>query len=176
MAQFRASSLGGPCQWQTHLNLEICLNVWYNFENLRGYMLWQAWLSGGVGGLLIEVVFTGLYSLLSGNLKLTCQTSLWMILVYGTARCLFDYIGMTLHYNRFIMGCIYTPLIYLQEFAWGFLFLKVLKKRLWDYGGSKITPMGLINFFYFPAWFVLALFFDKINYFLHSLEKLVFSS
>jgi hypothetical protein len=139
-------------------------------------MLWQTWLSGGVGGLLIEVVFTGLYSLLNGNIKLTCQTSLWMVLVYGTARCLFDYLCVTLHYNRFTMACIYTPLIYFQEFIWGLLFLKVLKKRLWDYGLSHWSPMGLINFRYLPAWFLLALFFDKINYFLHTLERLVFAN
>lgn len=137
-------------------------------------MIWQQWISGGLGGLLIEVIFTGLYSLFSGNVKLTCQTSLWMIFVYGTARCLFDYLGVTLHYNRFTMACIYTPLIYLQEFTWGYLFLKILKKRLWDYGLSHWSPMGLINLKYLPAWFTLALFFDKISFILKGLEALVF--
>jgi Putative ABC-transporter type IV len=137
-------------------------------------VIWQQWISGGIGGLLIEVIFTGLYSSLSGNIKLTCQTSLWMILVYGTARCLFDYLDLTLHYNRFIMACMYTPLIYLQEFAWGYLFLKILKKRLWDYGLSHWTPLGLINLKYLPAWFTLALFFDKISSVLKGLEVLVF--
>ena len=122
------------------------------------------WALLGIVGLLIEVVFTGISSVLRKDWAGTSRTFLFMHPVYATA-------GMAVYviYNNVIISnnpiidavvlaiAFYVPLFYGFEALSGLASLKLFGRILWDYGHSRWSPMGLINFKYAPAWLILAL-------------------
>ena len=113
----------------------------------------------GLAGWCMEVLWTGLGSIVSRDPKLTCRTSVWMFPIYGFAAFLAP-IGTRLkNHCVFIRGCIYTLLIYATEFTSGSI-LKKYHRCPWDYTGQPANIRGLINLRYAPLWFGAGLFFE----------------
>lgn len=122
-------------------------------------MIFQQFVAYGFFGLVIENIFTGLWSLLHGDKRTTTTSYLWMIFIYGLGGLQMQ----TLHglgWNPFLLALIYVPVIYVNEFCWGLFLDKLLGKCPWDYGRGRHTIMGYIRIDYAPLWFLLALGFE----------------
>ncbi|MDY4833650.1 putative ABC transporter permease [Frisingicoccus sp.] len=115
----------------------------------------------GLAGWCMEVLWTGLGSIVSRDPKLTCRTSVWMFPIYGLAAFL-EPIGRRLKdRNLLCRGGLYTLLIFVTEYTSGTI-LKKFHRCPWDYSGQPANIRGLINLCYTPLWFCAGLFFEKI--------------
>jgi len=146
-------------------------------------MWFQKWLLYGCIGLLIEVWFTSISSLLRRHWKLTGVTYLWMILPYGGVAILSELVWDTLDpallgmgWGRYlVIALILVPLWYGAEAlsAWT---IKTSTHWLqkwfggtgggvipWEYDKSKWSPAGMINLKYFPFWLLLACVFGPLS-------------
>ena len=130
-------------------------------------------LAFGLCGMLIECLFTGVWSAIHGDRKLTCQTYLWMFPVYGSAGLLLTWIHGHIFWPLILMGLLYTVLMYLFEFSWGFFFRHVLGVCPWDYGRGKWTVLGLVQLKYVGFWFGLAMAFNPVCDYMHKVLYLV---
>jgi hypothetical protein len=129
----------------------------------------------GAIGLLIEVIFTGLWSVASRNWKASGHTYLWMWPVYGLTALVLEAVSEALPWPFYLKALVYLPVIYGAEALSGATIKLVTTQLqrwlgghgggviLWDYGSSRWTPFGLINFKYAPAWFFVGLVFDPIS-------------
>lgn len=110
-------------------------------------------------GLLIECVFTGLHSLIiEKNPRAVCTTYLPMGILWGFGGLFFEFIHSLLSGFWFVI--LMVPCLFLFEFSFGFVFMKIFNRKLWDYGGAKYGVMGLIRLDYLPFWLLLAISFD----------------
>lgn len=114
----------------------------------------------GTLGLIIEVWFTGIHSIVSGDFEASAHTYLWMIAVYGSTALLLEQVSNRIKSNIFIKAIVYVPLIYISEFLWGLLLRHTLGKCPWDYGGSGINVLNLIRLDYGVFWYMAALGFE----------------
>jgi uncharacterized membrane protein len=125
----------------------------------------------GLLGWIIEIFWTGMGSLLKGNLMLSSFTYLWMFPIYGSAVFLepvHDNIKVLPWYVR---GGIWVVIILSIEYITGWILMSLLGSCPWDY--SNVTPyhiQGLIRLDYIPAWFSAGLIFEIIH---HRLDKLM---
>jgi len=121
----------------------------------------------GLLGILMEVFWTGINSLISGNFNLVGKSSIWMFFIYGSAVFLEPIHDKLRRKNIIVRGLVWVILIYTIEFISGFLLDKLIGSCPWDYKSStKYTIKGYIRFDYIPAWFAVGLIFEKIHDFL----------
>lgn len=116
----------------------------------------------GLLGLLMEVVWTGLHSLLKKDLKLTSNTSIWMFFIYGSASFLAPVCGLISSFPVIIRGGVYAICIFTAEYISGFL-MKKINVCPWDYSGHKYSVKGVIRLDYAPVWFFAGLFFEMVH-------------
>ncbi|HHX96338.1 MAG TPA: hypothetical protein GX687_02585 [Clostridia bacterium] len=124
----------------------------------------------GFLGWTMEIIWTGLGSLLQGNLMLSSFTYLWMFPIYGLAVFLEPVHDRIVDMPWFIRGTIWAIIILTIEYLTGWLLTSFLGRCPWDY--SQVTPyhlQGLIRWDYFPAWFFAGLIFERIH---QALDKL----
>lgn len=126
----------------------------------------------GCVGLLLEVFFTGIHSILfMKDRNAVCRTSLWVIPIYGLG-------GMILGLLRSIFqnSLIFVPLavifIFGAEFCSGWL-LRQIKVKAWDYSHAKFGIMGLIRLDYLPFWTMVAIGFDVLVDYLSKILEFV---
>lgn len=116
----------------------------------------------GAIGLLIEVIFTGLHSLIiERNKKATGVTYLWMLPIYGVSGELLATLRSLIH-NGWVFVPVAILLIYVLEFSTGWALRKILGRCPWDYGPARFGIMGLVRLDYLPFWCVVAIGFDQI--------------
>lgn len=126
----------------------------------------------GLAGWCIEIFWTGLGSLISGDVNLRGWTYLWMFPIYGLA------IFMEPVHNRirnlpfFIRGTIYTLIIFFIEYSTGLLLKTFLGVCPWDYSGTPFSVGGFIRLDYAPAWFIAGLLFERVHDALISIQYL----
>ncbi|WP_339060014.1 putative ABC transporter permease [Tepidibacillus marianensis] len=110
----------------------------------------------GLLGLLMEVIWTGFWSLFSGNFALTGHTYIWMFFIYGLAVFLEPIHERIRRWNFVFRGFTWAILIFSIEFITGYILQLFLSECPWDYRQSTtLTFMGLIRYDYFPAWFAV---------------------
>lgn len=125
-------------------------------------------------GLLIEVFFTGLASLLGGNISAMSKTSPWMMLDYGILGIAVWPVSQALIARGVPLAgraAVYTLGIFFIEYVSGIAF-NAIGIRIWDYshhtlniGGTEI-PMhlsGQITAYYTPFWFALGMVVEKLH-------------
>lgn len=141
-----------------------------NFRALRDMLIF------GAMGIIIEVVFTGLKSLMIGDWNATGQTYLWMFGVYAVAGTALAAVrnSVKISANQYanavlLTFLVYVPMIYGFEFLSGWILLKVIGSVPWQYE-SGVTVMGLIRLDYAPFWFLLALLFEPIAEYMKKLN------
>lgn len=121
----------------------------------------------GLLGILMEVFWTGIHSLISGNFNLIGQTSIWMFFIYGSAVFLEPIHNKLRRKSIIIRGIVWVILIYTIEFTTGFLLDQLIGSCPWDYSNStNYTIKGYIRFDFIPVWFVVGLIFEKVHDFL----------
>ena len=132
----------------------------------------------GCLGLLIEVFFTGLWSLFQRHWKMTGSTYLPMFFVYGFTALVLEAVSGSLFWPFWCKAPVYVCIIYGAEALSGLSIMWItgrLEKYLgghgggvvpWTYAKSKWTLFGLVEPRYLPVWLALALAFDPISHFL----------
>lgn len=129
----------------------------------------------GMIGLLIECLFTGFYSvLIHRNIHGRCTTFLTMVPIYAFAGLVLEalrtgFVGC----SQFFLIPLYVVVIYATELLFGLLYRVVTKVAPWDYGRSRWTVVGLINFKYLPFWFGLACAFNPLAAGLHHILHVI---
>jgi hypothetical protein len=123
---------------------------------------------GGLG-LLVEVFFTGVHSLIiKRDLRAPAKTYLWMFPIYGLGGALLEHVtALSSDYHLLIRSGLLTLFIFAMEFFWGGVLHFLLGRCPWKYTDPhndhlihKFSIMGLIRLDYAPYWFLLALLFD----------------
>lgn len=116
----------------------------------------------GVIGWSMEIVWTGLYSLIAGDLALEAYTSLWMFFIYGSAIFLEPLHDIIRDWNVILRGIIWVVIIWGIEFSTGKILLGILHVYPWQYYG-KFAIEGIVRLDYAPAWFVVGLLFERMH-------------
>jgi len=116
----------------------------------------------GVIGWSMEIVWTGLFSFISGDLALEAYTSLWMFFIYGSAVFLEPLHDIIRNWNVILRGIIWVVIIWGIEYSTGKILLGVLHVYPWQYFG-KFAIEGVVRLDYAPAWFVAGLLFERMH-------------
>lgn len=124
----------------------------------------------GCVGFLIEVVWTGLGSALSGDKNLRCNTYLWMFPIYGIGGVAMEPVHELIRVFLWIYrGFIWAAVIFLIEYATGYILKLTLGACPWNYDreGEILTSVkGLIRLDFLPLWFGVGLLFERIHDFI----------
>lgn len=121
----------------------------------------QSFLLCGSIGLCLEVLWTGLHSVIHQDYRCMGQSSILMFPIYGMAAIIGPVSRHLSRCPRSLRGCIYTTGIFLAEFSTGSL-LKHFQICPWDYSKAPLNYRGVIRLDYAPVWFMTGLFFEKI--------------
>lgn len=117
----------------------------------------------GFVGWCVEIFWTGLGSLLSGDLKLRGWTYIWMFPIYGLAVLLEPVHNRIRNQPAVFRGGVYTLLIFVIEYTTGWLLKIITGTCPWDYSGTPFSVNGFIRLDYAPAWFAASLLFEKLH-------------
>lgn len=125
--------------------------------------MYKRFIIYGTLGWALEIFWTGMSSLFSGDMQLYGYTYIWMFPVYGLAVAL-----EPLHYNIrtlpwYIRGLIWAISIFIIEYTTGWLFRILLGSCPWDYSSSPFNIDGVIRLDFFPAWFIVGLLFERVH-------------
>lgn len=110
----------------------------------------------------MEIVWTGLYSLMNGKANLEAYTSLWMFFIYGSGVFLEPLHDIMCKWNFVFRGIIWVVIIWGIEYSTGKLLLDILKVYPWQYFGPYAVE-GIVRLDYAPAWFIAGLLFEKVH-------------
>ncbi|MBU5482406.1 putative ABC transporter permease [Blautia sp. MSJ-19] len=124
-------------------------------QNLTNFFL-----CGSIGWCM-EILWTGLHSLLAGQRTMTGKTSLLMFPIYGCAAIIAPLYSRLSSFPFFYRGLLYTAGFYLVEFLSGIL-LQQFHMCPWDYSSARLQYHGVIRLDYAPLWFAAGLIFEKI--------------
>lgn len=142
---------------KTELIKEFCIN----------------YLKCGVAGWCMEIVFTSMESIASGDFRLMGRTSLIMFPIYGLGallgpigRWVDNWLGDRKVISKKDMmwrhGVGDMVLIFVVEYISGF-FLRNAGICPWDYTGRNMNVDGLIRLDFAPCWFGAGLLFERIT-------------
>lgn len=126
-------------------------------DMLRRYLLY------GLLGWILEITWTGLESLISGDLRLLGFTNLWMFFIYGSAVFLEPLHDFISEWRWPVRGLIWLGVIWGVEYISGLILYSVLGVYPWHYS-SSLSIHGLITLEFAPVWFVAGLLFERIHY------------
>lgn len=115
----------------------------------------------GAIGWCMEIVWTGLQSLINKDFKMTATTSLWMFFIYGSVVFFEPVVDLLVGMPIIFRGVIYVLCIFGIEYLTGG-FLRKLGTCPWDYTGSRYSINGLIRLDYAPAWFLAGIVFEIV--------------
>lgn len=127
----------------------------------------------GLLGFCGEVLWTGLGSMMKGDIKLMGWTYIWMFPIYAMAILLEPIHNRIRHLSIFIRGGVYTVLIFIGEFISGIILKGTLGVCPWDYTGKPLSIYGIITLTYIPVWFMVGLIFEKIHDTLIGIEQIL---
>ncbi len=115
----------------------------------------------------MEVIWTGIGSVLKGDVRLRSTTYLWMFPIYGAAVFLEPIHNAIRFMPWLVTGCIWLLIIWAVEYAAGWSIKRMVGLCPWDYTGStKYQINGFIRLDYAPAWFAAGLLFERLHDFL----------
>lgn len=116
----------------------------------------------GIAGLVIEIFWTAIISAMRGDKKLTGNTSLLMIPIYGSV-VFFEPLCLLIANMPFILrGAVYTVCIFAAEYFSGYALEGIIGVCPWDYSNCKYNIYGLIRLDYAPCWFAVGMLYEKI--------------
>ncbi|MCD7854971.1 MAG: putative ABC transporter permease [Clostridiales bacterium] len=119
----------------------------------------------GLTGIIMETLWTGLNSLVYGNMSLMTHTSLWMIVIYGLMVFNEPVFKVFKPKPFYIRGIIYMLVIFSAEYLSGHI-LKSLNICPWDYSDLSHNINGLVLPAYAPLWFCAGLFYERLFFYL----------
>ena len=122
----------------------------------------------GFTGLCLEILWTGLHSLLRGDASMKGTTSLLMFPIYGCASLILPVYKKLKSLPALLRGSLYTAGFYLAEFTSGSI-LQAFHMCPWDYSGVPHQYKGVIRLTISRSGFSLDCFSKK--YLQNLLEK-----
>jgi len=117
----------------------------------------------GAAGLVMEVFWTGLGSLLARDRRATSKTSIWMFFIYGMGAFLTPVMGVIYPMFWLLRGMIYAACIFLIEYAFGRA-MKAISACPWDYSDVRLNVHGVIRLDYAPVWMAVGLIMEQIYF------------
>lgn len=111
----------------------------------------------------MEVLWTGMNSLLKGDKNLSSFTSLWMFFIYGSAVFLEPIHDIICKWKWPARGVLWMVIIWGIEYSSGLLLRETLGVEAWVYTGPYAVD-SLVRLDFAPAWFVAGLFFERIHH------------
>lgn len=118
----------------------------------------------GAAGWVVEIVWTGLGSILRRDPRLRAQTYLWMFPIYGGGAIAFEQLyGAIAPFAWPVRGALWVVAIYAVEYVAGKVLQRVAGRVPWDYSGTPFAVHDVIRLDYAPAWFVLGLLFERAH-------------
>lgn len=109
----------------------------------------------------MEIMWTGLWSVINGDFRMTSTTSIIMFPIYGMAVFLKPLYGIIRELPTFIRGGIYVLCIFAAEYFCGLILTKA-GICPWNYSSARFNVNGLIRLDYAPAWFAAGLIFEGV--------------
>lgn len=128
----------------------------------NNYMI-KRYLLYGMFGWLMEIVWTGLDSMINGDLRLIGFTNLWMFFIYGTAVFLEPIHDRIMNWRWPVRGLIWVAFIWGIEYISGSVLVAILGVYPWKYTGP-FAVNGLITLDFAPAWFAAGLIFERVHH------------
>lgn len=126
----------------------------------------------GLCGWCLEIVWTGVGSLIDGNYLLYSFTYMWMFFVYGMG-IFFEPVHNSIRkWNTILRGFLWVLIIFSIEYAFGWILAKLLGHCPWDYGNGSLSINGYIRLDFIVPWFFTGLLFEKLHDFLIAIEKI----
>ena len=122
----------------------------------------------GIIGLVLEVIYTGLASLLKGDLSMQGFTFLVMMPIYGLVVFLEPLHNRLRPYLWWVRGLIYLAIIWITEYSCGIILAGVLGNCPWHYC-DLLNINGYITLRMAPEWFLAGLGFEALHDFLDTL-------
>lgn len=116
----------------------------------------------GILGWGMEVFWTGLGSLIVGDMGLGGFTNLWMFFIYGAAVFLEPIHDIMMRWKWPVRGLLWVVIIWGIEYTSGIILKSLLGLYPWLYQGS-FAYQGIIRFDYAPAWFLAGFLFEKVH-------------
>lgn len=118
----------------------------------------------GCFGMVLEVIWTGTWSLVEGDAALTATTYLWMMPIYGCSAIALEYLHDKIRTrSMWIRGSVWMLFIFTLEFIYGYLLRSQIGICPWEYKNGFFTIDGLIRLDYAPLWFVMGLLFEALH-------------
>lgn len=121
----------------------------------------------GLIGWCLEIIWTGLSSLIQGDLRLMGFTNLWMFFIYGLAVFLEPLHDKIAEWRWPVRGFFWLMLIWGIEYLSGLILVNILGVYPWKYT-DPLAIDGLITVSFAPVWFVGGLLFEKLHHTLDS--------
>ena len=117
----------------------------------------------GLLGWCLEIIWTGIGSLLERDVRLTARTYLWMFPIYGMV-VLFEPVHDAIrHWPFWERGIVWMALSFTVEYSAGLALSRLIGRPPWDYSHAALNVNGLIRLDYAPAWFVAGFLFEQIH-------------
>ena len=116
----------------------------------------------GIAGWGMEIIWTGLGSLIRGDLRMLGRSSLWMFLIYGCAIFLEPVHRAIIRWHWFFRGLVWVLLIWMIEYTSGLALHLALGVHPWYYT-DRLAVNGFITLAYAPAWFAAGIIFERIH-------------
>ena len=113
----------------------------------------------GFTGWCLEILWTGLHSLVTGHFTMMGKTSLLMFPVYGLAALIRPAYYKLARFRLWYGGSFTAAGFFFVEFLSGSFFQK-LHICPWDYSHVPLQYKGVIRLDYAPLWFFTGLFFE----------------
>ncbi len=120
----------------------------------------------GLLGWCLEIIWTGVGSLISGNYLLYSFTYMWMFLIYGMGIFFEPIHNKIRDWNVFLRGGTWVLIIFAVEYFFGWSLAKIIGHCPWDYGNGPLSINGYIRLDFIIPWFFTGLLFEKVHDFL----------
>ncbi|MCM1564775.1 MAG: hypothetical protein FNP40_15660 [Dehalobacter sp. 4CP] len=122
----------------------------------------KRYLIYGLMGWSLEIIWTGLDSLIHGDFRLMGFTNLWMFFIYGSAAILEPLHDLISGWRWPLRGLVWLTAIWGIEYFSGLFLLKILGVYPWRYT-DPLAINGLITLSYAPVWFIGGLLFERVH-------------
>ncbi|SMC25761.1 Putative ABC-transporter type IV [Clostridium acidisoli DSM 12555] len=126
----------------------------------------------GFLGICAEIFWTGMGSLINGDIRLRGFTYIWMFPIYGMIVFLEPIQHKIKNWPLVLRGGVYTILIFFMEYTSGLFLRFLLGVCPWNYTGP-LAINGLIRLDFIPIWFCFGIIIEKIHYTIDKISVLL---
>lgn len=126
----------------------------------------------GLLGWCLEIIWTGVGSLISGNYLLYSFTYMWMFLIYGMGIFFEPIHNKIRNWNILLRGGIWVLIIFAVEYFFGWSLAKTIGHCPWNYGNGPLSINGYIRLDFIIPWFFTGLLFEKVHDFLIHIDDM----